>query len=211
MHTSFKLPAQLPGASDIANNAIRLAMLSSRLALEERTLVNHSSGRPENVAEHSTMLAIIAPAIAELYYPDLDANLIARFASIHDAVEAYVGDTNTHAIGKEELKQKADRESTGLQRLKKDFANLPSFLRLIDEYEAQEVREARFVRVIDKWTPILVHFADEGATLRSYITPDELRDNFASRAVRLKRQFPDFERLVAVREELTELAAEHLF
>jgi hypothetical protein len=89
--TTFQPPARLPGMSGIAYTALQLAALSSRLALENRTLVNHITGRPENVAEHSNMLAIVAPGIAELYYPELDANLISRFASIHDAVEAYEG------------------------------------------------------------------------------------------------------------------------
>ncbi len=208
---TFQLLARLPDMSDIAYTALQLTALSSRLALEDRTLVRHVTGRAENVAEHSAMLAIIAPAIAELYYPGLDANLVARFATIHDAAEAYVGDTNTHTLSREELKQKARREATGLRRLREDFAGIPSFVKLVIQYEAQEVMEARFVRIIDKWTPILVHFADRGATLRSYITPEELRSNFVARAEHLKQQFPDFAELVVVREELTELAAKHLF
>ena len=209
--STFQLPARLPGITDIAYTALQLAALSSRLALEERTLVNHITGRAENVAEHSTMLAIVAPAIAEMYYPDLDANLISRFATIHDAVEAYAGDTATHIISKEELQQKAAREANGLEGLKNDFDSLPSFVQLIEQYEAQKVSEARFVRVIDKWMPILVHFADKGATLRSYKDPEDLLNNFVERANRLREQFPDLLELVTVREELTELAAKHLF
>jgi len=208
--SSQKLSRQ-SGMSDIAYTALKLTILSSRLALEERTLVNHISGRPENVAEHSIMLAIIAPAIAESHYPHLDANLISRFATIHDAVEAYVGDTATHEISSEGLRQKAQREAEGLKDLKKDFASLPSFVRLIEAYEAQEVKEARFVRVIDKWMPILMHFADEGATLRSYTNSTDLVKDYVDRAALLKKEFPDFKELVSVREELTKLASERLF
>ncbi len=210
-NTTFQLPATIPDASDIAQTALQLAALSSRLALEERTLVNHITGRAENVAEHSAMLALVAPAVAELYYPHLDANLICRFATIHDAVEAYAGDTATHIISKQELEQKALREAAGLAQLKKDFAAMPRFVQLVEQYEAQKTPEARFVRIVDKWTPILVHFADKGATLRSYINPDELLQNFVERAARLREQFPDLLELVAVREELTNLAAKYLF
>jgi 5'-deoxynucleotidase YfbR-like HD superfamily hydrolase len=146
-----------------------------------------------------------------MYYPELDPNLICRFAAIHDVVEAYVGDTTTHIISKTELQDKAKREAQGLERLKIDFAHLPTFLKLIEQYEEQTVPEARFVRVIDKWTPILVHFADSGATLRSYTESQDLLDNFVKRAKQLHRQFPDFSELVAVREELTTIAAKHLF
>lgn len=83
---SFQLPVRLDGISDMAYAALQLAALSSRLALEERVLVNHITGRAENVAEHSAMLAIVAPAIAEMYYPALDANLVGRFAAVHDAI-----------------------------------------------------------------------------------------------------------------------------
>jgi len=207
----FQLPSEIPGISSIAYSALQLAALSSRLALEERTLVNHKTGRAENVAEHSTMLAIVAPGIAEKYYPDLDANIVARFATIHDAVEAYVGDTATHIISEEELQRKSKREAKGLEQLKKEFSSLPNFVKLVEQYEAQEIPEARFVRIVDKWMPILVHFADKGATLQSYTNRQELLDNFATRAMRLKEEYPDLAGLVVVREELTLLAAKYLF
>jgi 5'-deoxynucleotidase YfbR-like HD superfamily hydrolase len=207
----LQLPARMPGVSDIAHAALQLAALASRLAQEERTLVNHINGRAENVAEHSNMLAIVAPAIAEQYYPHLDANLVGRFAAIHDAVEAYVGDTTTHIISEEGLKQKAEREAEGLERLKADFASLTGFVRLIEQYEAQDVPEARFVRIVDKWTPLLVHFADNGTTLRSYTDAEGLLSSCAVSIARFAQQFPDLPELVAVRDELTKLAAMHLF
>jgi 5'-deoxynucleotidase YfbR-like HD superfamily hydrolase len=208
---TFHLPARLPGMSDIAYMALQLAALSSRLALENRTLVNHITGRPENVAEHSNMLAIVAPGIAEVYYPQLDANLISRFASIHDAIEAYAGDTATHNITDEGLKEKAAREAEGLACFKKDFAAMPGIVRIIEQYEAQEIKEARFVRIVDKWMPVLAHFGDKGQTVRSYTAADRLVEDFSPHVRRFKRQFPDFPELVSVREELTELVAKHLF
>lgn len=210
-HTSFQLPTKYSGISDIAYTALQFAALSSRLALEDRTLVKHITGRTENVAEHSHMLSLVAPAIAEQYYPQLDPHLISRFATIHDAVEAYVGDTTTHNITEEGLKQKRQREITGLERLRQNFAGFPAFINLVNQYEDQILPEARFVRVVDKWTPVLVHFADQGATVRGYTNPTKLLENYRPYAERLYHQFPDFRELVAVREELTALVAEHLF
>lgn len=197
--------------SDIAYAALQLAALSSRLALENRTLVNHITGRPENVAEHSNMLAVVAPGIAEMYYPNLDANLISRFASVHDAIEAYVGDTATHNITDKGLKEKAAREAEGLERFKKDFAAMPGIVNIIEQYEAQVIKEARFVRIVDKWMPILVHFGDKGQTIQSYTTADRLVEDFSPHIKRFKKQFPDFPELISVRQELTELVAKHLF
>lgn len=208
---SFSPPRRLPGISDVAHAALQLSALASQLALEDRTLVNHVTGRPENVAEHSAMLAIVAPAIAEEYYPDLNANLIGRFASIHDAVEAYAGDTTTHDITDEGLRQKAEREAQGMVQLRKDFTTLPGFIKLIDQYEEQVIPEARFVRIVDKWMPVLVHFSDKGATVRSYTNAKSLVDDYTRHASRLRGQFPDFPELVDVRVELTRLVGEHLF
>jgi hypothetical protein len=73
-----------------------------------------------------------------------------------------VGDTPTHNITDEGLKEKAKLEAAGLQQLKEDFAALPGFVKLVEQYEAQELQEARFVRVIDKWLPAMVHFGDKG-------------------------------------------------
>lgn len=196
--TGFKTPPKLPGASDIAHVALQLAALSARLSLEERTLVNHVTGRPENVSEHSNMLAIVAPAIAEIFYPHLDVNLISRMASIHDAVEAYSGDTPTYNIDEKGLKQKALREAEGLARLKSDYANLPKFVELINSYEAQQKPEARFVRLLDKWMPVLMHFADQGVTIRAYTTRQKLLDNYVPHAKRLKTEYPEFEELIVV-------------
>jgi 5'-deoxynucleotidase YfbR-like HD superfamily hydrolase len=208
---SFQIPPKLDGMSNIAYTALQLSALSSRLALEDRTLVNHITGRSENVAEHSLMLVIIAPAIAEIYYPHLDANLISRLASVHDAVEAYVGDITTHDIDNNGLRRKAALEAQGLERLKEDFALMPSFVKVIDQYEAQTLAEARFVRIIDKWTPVLVHFNDKGATVRSYTDPKKLVEDYRVHADRLKEKYPDFAELITVREELTRLVGKHLF
>lgn len=194
----------------MAHMALQLARLSSRLALEERTLVNHPTGRAENVAEHSHMLALVAPAIAEAFYPQLDAGLVSRFATVHDVVEAYVGDTTTHKITEEELKLKQEREAKGLEQLLIEYSWLSNFTRLVEQYEAQEIPEARFVRIIDKWMPILVHFSDGGKTLKEYASSGELKNNISTNAKRLTAKYPEYEELIAVRAELSRLSSRHL-
>lgn len=207
----FHPPARLSTSTDLAHTALLMAALSGRLALEDRTLVNHKSGRPENVAEHSLMLSLVAPSLAEAYYPDLDANLIARFASVHDAVEAYVGDTPTHDIDAAGLSDKQEREEKGLKQLLQDYAGIPGFVRIITAYEKQIVPEARFVRVVDKLMPLLVHFLEGGETLRGHIDVPGLLDNSASRAKNLREEYPEFGKLIDAREELAQLAGKHLY
>jgi putative hydrolase of HD superfamily len=207
----FQPPTRLKTSSDLTHTAIQMSALSARLALEDRTLVNHKGGRAENVAEHSCMLALVAPVLAEKFYPNLDANLVARFATIHDAVEAYVGDTPTHDIDVAGQLSKDEREKKGLEQLLHDYRGLPSFVRLVSVYEKQQVPEARFVRVVDKLMPLLVHFIEGGETLRGHIDVPGLLENSSQRARMLRDEYPDFEKLIAAREELAELASKHLY
>jgi len=207
----FQPPSRLASSSDLTHAAIQIAALSGRLALEDRTLVKHKGGRAENVAEHSCMLAMVAPVLAEEYYPDLDANLVARFATLHDAVEAYVGDTPTHNIDAAGQLDKEEREKKGLEQLLDDYRGLPTFTKLISGYEEQQVPEARFVRVVDKLMPLLVHFIEGGGALREYIDVPGLLKNSAQKAQALREEYPDFEKLIAAREELAKLAGKHLY
>lgn len=203
----FALSSPRDGISNLAQHVLYLSEISEKLATEERTLVRHADGRSENVAEHSLTLAIIAPAIAEKYFPDLDANLIARFATVHDIVEAYVGDTPTHDIKAVDLHAKSTLEAEGLAMLRSDFSFVTSFVAVVDAYEAQQEPEARFVRVLDKCMPALMHFADGGTTLRGYCTPKTLEEDSRNKAAMLREQYPEFETLIALREELSKLIA----
>jgi 5'-deoxynucleotidase YfbR-like HD superfamily hydrolase len=204
----FTLSEPREGISRLGQAVLHLSEVAERLANEDRTLVDHASGRPENVAEHSNMLAIIAPAIAEEFFPDLDQNLIARYASIHDLIEAYVGDTPTHNISEEGLLDKEALEKAGLERLKADFKHLPKFVEFIESYEAQEVPEARFVRVLDKCMPALMHFSNKGVVLRQYINKEDMLENSVKRAEALRKHYPELEPLIALREELSVEMAE---
>lgn len=207
----FTPPAKLSGSSDLAYTSIVLASLAERLALEDREKVSHRGGRAENVAEHSFMLALLAPVLAERFYPELDANLVARFAAVHDTVEAYVGDTPTHSINQDGMADKAKREEQGLAQLLQDFRDFPAFSKIVADYESQQIPEARFVRVVDKLLPLLVHFAEGGTVLRGYIDPAGIRANSQERAQQLREEYPEFETLISGREELAELACKHLF
>lgn len=195
----------------MGQTAIRVAAIASRLAVEERTIVRNVDGRPENVAEHSSMLAIVAPILAEEYFPELNADRIARYASVHDLLEAYCGDTPTHIISADQLQEKAERERAALQQLKIEYADLPSFVAFVKEYEAQEMPEARFVRMADKLMPLLVHINDAGYGFRlAGYTPAAIRQNSVERARDFLREYPDMAPIVQLRVELSEYAAGQL-
>jgi 5'-deoxynucleotidase YfbR-like HD superfamily hydrolase len=202
----FVLPEPYEGISDKAQTVIYLAHFAESLALENRTLVNHPTGRAENVAEHSNMLGIIAPAYAEEYYPDLDPNLVARYCPIHDGVEAYVGDTPTHIFSKELLVSKEELEKRGFEQLKKDFSWLPKFVTKVEEYEEQRIPEARFLRVFDKLAPLALHFVEGGKTYKGSFSEGFALSNASKREEYLREMYPEYNDLVDVRQELSRLA-----
>ncbi len=198
------------GASQAARTALEIGALASRLAQEERTRVENPDGRRENVAEHSFMLAKVARELAVLLYPDLDPNLVVTYAMIHDDIEAYVGDTTTDIITAEELEQKYARERLGAAKLKEEYAHMPEYVKLIENYEAQIVPEARFVRVVDKIMPIVVHFQDNGKVVKRNLSKEALLDPVrrSAKVASLRKQFPEFEEIISLREELVALMVE---
>lgn len=206
----FALQEPYNNVSDMAQATIHLGRIAERLATEPRTLVNHVDGRAESVAEHSNMLGIVATALAEEYFPDLDSGLIAKYCDVHDIVEAYVGDTPTHRISEADYAAKEEIEMIGLTRLEKDFEWLPSFVAVVKDYEGQTIPEARFVKVCDKLMPLVLHFAEGGATLREHFTAEEISENSAARAKTLRERYSEFEKLIALREELSALAVREL-
>ncbi len=205
----FQRP-EFDGVSTAANTALGLGALASKLAQEKRTRVEHPDGRAENVAEHSLALAKVARELAAQLYPELDQNLVASFADVHDDVEAYVGDTATDFITKEELDRKHEREKLGIAKLKEEYKDLPSYVTLIEEYEEQEIPEARFVKIVDKLMPILSHFANEGKVMRENYSSETLL-NLKRRNESVRKyleQYPEFKKIVDLREELVALMAE---
>ena len=207
----FKAPDYRQNNSQVCNLILQLGAIAGRLALEERTLVDHPTGRAENVAEHSHMLSRLAPVIAITMYPDLDPGKIAFYANIHDDVEAYVYDTSTFGLSTGLLQQKQAKELVGLQQLLSEYAHIPVYAQLVSEYEEQLIPEARFVRVLDKLLPYVVHFNEGGQSLRTQVSIASLRQSNTAKVRELLLEYPEFSDLIAVRDELTELAVSELY
>ncbi|MEK7472154.1 MAG: HD domain-containing protein [Patescibacteria group bacterium] len=197
--------------SEIGNLLLQLGAIAGRLALEPRTQVDHKDGRAENVAEHTHMLSRLAPVVAIVFYPDLSPGLVAMLAEIHDDIEAYVGDIPTMHLDENIVKTKEMLEKVGLEKLLADFSHIPAYTNLVIEYAEQKTPESRFVRVLDKLMPLVVHFNQGGETLRDNWTPASMLQNNEQRAQSLKIEYPEFADLIDVRTELTELAARELF
>jgi putative hydrolase of HD superfamily len=174
-------------STELANNdpltdPVRGMMTTARFALifgeVKRTAVKHADGvTPESDAEHTVMLAWIAPTIAARFFPELNPHLVCSFAAVHDMPEVYAGDTPTLRITPEQRRAKAKREAEGVSMLHTALIDsMPWLIDMVLRYEAQRLPEARFVKALDKFMPKLVHLLDKGAGLREHqVTRTEFR------------------------------------
>lgn len=120
-------------------------------------------GRRENDVEHSFMLAVAAPAIAERYYPELDVDKVRRFALVHDMLEVEVGDVATFNLSVTELQAKERREEEAKHIMFERLSQISiSEAQDLEEYEQQACREAVLVRAVDKLLPVAVNIIGDG-------------------------------------------------
>jgi len=186
-------------AREIGNVVLLASQLTDDFSNIER-IPRLADSRRENDVEHSFMLAVAAPAIAERYYPDLDVEKVRRFALVHDMMEVEVGDVATFDLNAAELKEKDRREQEAkhivLERLSQISASTAQDL---EEYEQQASNEALFVRMVDKLLPVAVDVTGDGLRVIredygiSDITGLEVSHNqlFARMQEKFGQEFPD--------------------
>jgi 5'-deoxynucleotidase YfbR-like HD superfamily hydrolase len=178
-------------------------MLASRTVQVTRTLCDHPDGRAENDAEHSFMLALIAVPLAEQHYPELDSGLVAKYALVHDLSEAYVGDTPTHDIDAAGLETKAKLEELGRKQLSKEYRGIaPSLVTLHEKYEAQQDKESRFVRMLDKLVTISIQFPNGYTAMKKAYGRKDHERMVKTRIERFMADYPDQKRILALYAEL---------
>lgn len=168
---------------ELTKAVIELGGLAMDFSRIERTCVTHVDGTPESDADHTVMLAWLAPALADLInervgYSKYPLGMVAQFAAVHDAAEVYAGDTPTHKITAEEYAAKDLREAEATARLHNQFrGRLPWFAHMLVEYEKQTHPAARFVRSVDKIMPKVVHCLNMARDLwRASMTEDDFRE-----------------------------------
>lgn len=131
---------------------------------------NHLSGyvRRENDAEHAWHMALMIYLLKEYANKEFDVAKAMMMALIHDVVEIDAGDTYAYDP-KAKLDQK-EREDKAAQRI---FALLPDdqcdeLKSLFYEFEACETAEAKFVRAMDNFQPLLLNDANNGVDWKNH-------------------------------------------
>jgi adenylate cyclase len=186
-------------AGDIGNVVLWASRLTDDFSNVER-IPRLADSRRENDVEHSFMLALAAPAIAEQHYPDLDVEKVRRFALVHDMLEVEVGDVATFDLNAAELKEKDRREQEAKHIVFERLSNVSeSMAQDLEEYEQQASNEAVFVRMVDKLLPVAVDVTGDGLRVIredygvSDLTGLEISHNqlFARMQEKFGHDFPD--------------------
>jgi putative hydrolases of HD superfamily len=147
-----------------------------RLKSVLRQTVLADIGRPENSAEHSWHLAVMALALAEHAPAGTDMSKVIGMVLIHDLVEIDAGDLFLYA-GPSEHERQELAERAAADRI---FAILPAeqataVRQLWDEFTQRRTAEARFARALDRLQPILENLAVGGGTWQRFgITADQV-------------------------------------
>jgi putative hydrolase of HD superfamily len=141
-----------------------------------RQTVNTVSRRAENDAEHSWALGLLVITLAEhANVPNLDVLRSLKMVILHDLVEIDAGDT--FAYDTKNMADQHARESLAADRI---FGLLPAdqsaeFRAIWDEFEARKTPEAKFAAAVDRFHPMLLNCATEGAAWKKHgITVDRV-------------------------------------
>jgi len=137
---------------------------AERLKLVQRRAYVSDLSRKENSAEHSWHLALGLLVLARELELDIDVPKALVMAVIHDVCEIDAGDTPAYGPARSD-QHEAERRC--IERLAGYGLQFGGELRqLWLEYEAQETRESRWVKVLDRLMPFIVNLAAQGHNWR---------------------------------------------
>src|SRR5712692_11132555 len=144
--------------------------------VRQTVLAGSGLNRPENSAEHSWHLAMMALVLAEHAPPGTDLAKVTAMVLLHDLVEIDAGDLFLYADEDQQARQEI-AERAAADRI---FALLPTeqatrFRALWDEFEERSTQEARFARGLDRLQPMLANVRAGGGTWAEHgITADQV-------------------------------------
>jgi putative hydrolase of HD superfamily len=131
-----------------------------RLKLVPREAYVSDLSRHENSAEHSWHLALGLLTLAHELNLNIDVNKALVMALIHDTCEIDAGDSPAYGPARHD---QYEAELACINRLSSHGVKFGETLRALWlEYEAQESRESRWVKVLDRVMPFVVNLATQG-------------------------------------------------
>lgn len=140
---------------DTLINLLRFAEFTNLFAGVYRKTILNKDGSPENNAQHSFQMAMVAWYISLQGELALDIDKIIRYALVHDLVETYSGTSPVYSRTAETQAQKDDAEESSLNRFRSEFANFPDLITYLDEYILLQNHESKFIYALDKLLPLI--------------------------------------------------------
>ena len=145
------------------DDQITFLLTCDRLKAVQRTTFLHDGTRPENSAEHSWHLALMALTLAEYASPGTDIMRVVRLLVVHDLVEVYAGDLHFAADPVAQVRQlQAEADAAVLLFRHLPPAQATEFHALQAEFNASRTIEAQFARALDALQPMLLTWANGG-------------------------------------------------
>lgn len=122
--------------------------------------------RPENSAEHSWQIALLAIALAPFAPAGLNMPRVVAMLLVHDVGEIDTGDTVVYAEGGWD-----ERRAAELKAVHRIFGLLPAtqaspFIALWQEFDAAATPESKFAHAVDRAMPALLNLANQGQSWR---------------------------------------------
>lgn len=123
-----------------------------------------NSDRPENDAEHSWHLALMAVILADHANAEIDLLRVIKMLLIHDIVEIDAGDTFIYDTQKSHDNTAEERAAAN-----RIFGLLPQpqasdLIAVWEEFEAGKTSEAQFARAMDRLEQLLQNTSNNGGT-----------------------------------------------
>lgn len=132
--------------------------------------------RRENDAEHQFQMALIGLYIIDKNKLKLDRFKCMALGLVHDIIEVYAGDLIVFAH-KDAIAAKELREKEAVKKIKETWPASVTLHELIDEYEARQTPEAKFVYALDKLLPEINNYLYGGKTWKKHgITYERVKE-----------------------------------
>jgi putative hydrolase of HD superfamily len=164
-----------PGPTERLERQMRFLFEVDKLKEVLRRTRLPQSQRPENSAEHTWHIVLMANTLAEHAPAGTDVVRVMKMLLIHDIVEIDAGDTfgydtSGHA-------DKHDREVRAAERI---FGLLPAdqaaeVRALWDEFEAGDTAESKYALAMDRFQAVMLNYLSNGGSWREHrVTADRV-------------------------------------
>lgn len=142
---------------------LKFTQLVHKFQQTKRAIYAAGEDRKENDAEHSYQVALTAWYLNDSYGLNLDTEKILKYAIAHDFLELYTGDFYFD-IGDKDKAQKLSAEEMALENLRKEVAEFPELIQIIQDYDNKVDQESKFVNAVEKFIPVMNIYLDNGRT-----------------------------------------------